>query len=242
VNLEKLRKQVGDSKNVYMTLDKAEDFEKRLLMVTEDKDRLEEEYFNMRTKYRSNQLQMDDALSKSEHFQELIEVLQKSKQSELSDRMIALSEKMQGLRLSEMRANRELNEVKEKNEYFARLLRTSTASVKKLEEQCAELESKIMKKEEEFRRADNERMRKFFNARYDDIPAAFANPGNGGSNEIGRNRPGANRRDNPDDSFLSNSNKGGNPPPSGRGGQPSSVARNAMSLLNDFSVPIGGGK
>ena len=75
MNLEKLRKQVGDSKNVYMTLDKAEDFEKRLLMVTEDKDRLEEEYFNMRTKYRSNQLQMDDALSKSEHFQELLEVL-----------------------------------------------------------------------------------------------------------------------------------------------------------------------
>jgi len=56
VNVEKLRKQVGDSKNVYMTLDKAEDFDKRLLMVTEDKDRLEEEYFNMRTKYRSNQL------------------------------------------------------------------------------------------------------------------------------------------------------------------------------------------
>ena len=75
MNLEKLRKQVGDSKNVYMTLDKAEDFEKRLLMVTEDKDRLEEEYFNMRTKYRSNQLQMDDALSKSEHFQDLLEVL-----------------------------------------------------------------------------------------------------------------------------------------------------------------------
>jgi hypothetical protein len=99
-----------------------------------------------------------------------------------------------------MRANRELNEVKEKNEYFARLLRTSTASVKKLEEQCAELESKIMKKEEEFRRADNERMRKFFNARYDDIPAAFTNPGNGGGKELGRNRPGGNRCDNPDDS------------------------------------------
>ena len=53
-----------------------------------------------------------------------------------------------------------------------------------------------MKKEEEFRRADNERMRKFFNARYDDIPAAFVNPGN----EIGRNRAGASRRDNNDDS------------------------------------------
>ena len=29
------------------------------------------------------------------------------------------------------------------------------------------------KREEEFRRADNERMRRFFNARFDDIPAAF---------------------------------------------------------------------
>ncbi len=97
------------------------------------------------------------------------------------------------MRLSEMRANRELNEVKEKNEYFARLLRTSTANVKKLEEQCAELESKIMKREEEFRRADNERMRKFFNARYDDIPAAFANPSSGG--DLGKARLSDNRRD-----------------------------------------------
>jgi DNA-binding transcriptional regulator YiaG len=134
VHIEKLRKQMGDTKNVYLTLDKAEEFDKRLQAVTEDKNKLEEDYFTMRTKYRSNQLQMDDAVSKAEHFQELLEVLQKSKQSELSDRLITLSEKMQTLRLSEMRANRELNEVKEKNEYFARLLRTSTASLKKLEE------------------------------------------------------------------------------------------------------------
>jgi len=32
------------------------------------------------------------------------------------------------------------------------------------------------KREEEFRRADNDRMRRFFNARYDDIPAAISNP------------------------------------------------------------------
>ena len=45
--------------------------------------------------------------------------------------------------------------------------------MKKLEERCAEFESKMHKREEEFRRADNERMRRFFNARFDDIPAAF---------------------------------------------------------------------
>lgn len=30
------------------------------------------------------------------------------------------------------------------------------------------------KREEEFRRADNERMKRFFNARFDDIPGALA--------------------------------------------------------------------
>ncbi len=35
------------------------------------------------------------------------------------------------------------------------------------------MESKMHKREEEFRRADNERMRRFFNARFDDIPGAL---------------------------------------------------------------------
>ncbi len=87
--------------------------------------------------------------------------------------MVTLSDKLQGMRLGEMRAVRELNEVKEKNEYLSRLLRTSNENVKKLEEKCAEFESRMTKKEEEFRRIDNDRMRKFFNARYDDIPASL---------------------------------------------------------------------
>lgn len=40
----------------------------------------------------------------------------------------------------------------------------------------AEAEAKMHKREEEFRRADNDRMRRFFNARYDDIPAALNAP------------------------------------------------------------------
>lgn len=98
----------------------------------------------------------------------MLETLQRSKQSELSDRLISLSEKLQNMRLGEMRATRELKEVKEKNDYFARLLRTSTETVKNLEERVAEFESRMNKREEEFRRADNERMKRFFNARYDE--------------------------------------------------------------------------
>ena len=62
-----------------------------------------------------------------------------------------------------------------------------------------------MKREEEFRRADNERMRKFFNARYDDIPAAFAG-GNTG-NDLGKAGRMGGRRDE-DSQFFSGSSKG----------------------------------
>jgi chromosome segregation ATPase len=112
---------------------------------------------------------MDEAKAKAENYQELLESLQKSKQSDLSDRLIQMSERLQSMKLAEMRATRELKEVKEKNDYYARLLRTSTESVKNLEEKVAEFESRLSKREEEFRRADNERMRRFFNSRYDDI-------------------------------------------------------------------------
>lgn len=91
----------------------------------------------------------------------------------MSDRLIALSEKIQVSKLGEMRSSREAAEVKEKNNYLSRLLRTANENLKHLEEKVAEIDSKMHKREEEFRRADNERMRRFFNARFDDIPAAF---------------------------------------------------------------------
>ena len=169
VAAEKLRMKIGDNKNVFLTIEKAEEFNQRINFLSDEKSILEDEYFKMRSKYRSNQLIMDEAVAKSENYQELLDTLQRSKQSELSDRLISLSEKLQSMRLGEMRATRELKEVKEKNDYFARLLRTSTETVKNLEERVAEFESRMNKREEEFRRADNERMKRFFNARYDDL-------------------------------------------------------------------------
>jgi hypothetical protein len=72
---EKLRKTIADSKNIFLTLEKAEEFNQRLAEVIDEKTQLEETYFQMRTKYRSNQLNMDEAVSKAEHYQELLEIL-----------------------------------------------------------------------------------------------------------------------------------------------------------------------
>jgi hypothetical protein len=62
--------------------------------ISDEKSELEEQYFLIRTKFRSTELRMDEALAKFEHAQELLEFLQKSKQSEMSDRMIELSSKL----------------------------------------------------------------------------------------------------------------------------------------------------
>ena len=91
--------------------------------ISDEKTDLEESFFIMRAKYRTNQLSMDEALAKAEHAQSLLDFLQKSKQSEMSDRMIELSNKLQGVRLQEMRATRDSGEQKERNTYLSRLLR-----------------------------------------------------------------------------------------------------------------------
>jgi chromosome segregation ATPase len=79
-------------------------------------------------------MMMDEAQAKADHATELLEVLQKSKQSELSDKVIEMSEKLSKIRLNELRANRESSELKEKHNYLSRLLKTQVDSIKKLEE------------------------------------------------------------------------------------------------------------
>lgn len=109
---------------MFLSLEKAEAFDSRIAEIIEEKSVLEEQYFVMRSKYRANQLVMDEAVVKAENAQDLLTELQRMKQSDLSDRMISLSEKLQSMKLGEMRATRELDEVKEKNNYLSRLLRT----------------------------------------------------------------------------------------------------------------------
>ena len=119
---------------MFLTLDKADEFNARITEIGDEKSALEEEYFSMRARYRANQLVMDEAVTKAENAQELLEVLQRSRQSELGDKLYAMSEKIQAIKLGEMRSTRELTEVKEKNNYLSRLLRTQNEQVKKLEE------------------------------------------------------------------------------------------------------------
>lgn len=63
-----------------------------------------------------------------------------------------MSEHQSKIRLGELRATRECNELKEKHTYLSRLLKQQNDQVKLLEEQVATFESRLAKREEEFRR------------------------------------------------------------------------------------------
>lgn len=65
--MEHLKKQIAENKNVFLTLEKAEEFNSRLTGIQEEKTVLEEQYFVMRSKYRANQLTMDEAMAKAEN-------------------------------------------------------------------------------------------------------------------------------------------------------------------------------
>ena len=129
-------------------------------------------------------------MAKAENFEDLLETLQKSKQSDISDKLIELSGKIQNIRLMELRAKREGDELKEKNNYLSRLLKSQNEKLKQLQELSAEYEGKLHKQEEEFRKLDNDRMRKFFNARFDDVPGSMAmHNGSALAANIKRNQP-----------------------------------------------------
>jgi hypothetical protein len=77
---------------------------------------------------------MEQETSKAEHASELLRMLETSKQSELSDKVIEMSEKLKTVRLIELRATREHTELKEKNTYLSKLLKNHIDNIKKLEE------------------------------------------------------------------------------------------------------------
>lgn len=116
----------------------------------------------LRTQYRLAQDKLDTSEAKSEHAQTLLNQLQRAKPSELSDRLVEMSEKLQQIRLNEYRANRKADEFDERLKYLSNLLKGKTEAILQLEEKASKAESQMFKQEEEFRKRDIERQRQFF--------------------------------------------------------------------------------
>lgn len=54
LEIEKIKKQIIDSNNIFLTLEKAEQLNNIIKEIGDEKSELEEQYFSIRTKYRTN--------------------------------------------------------------------------------------------------------------------------------------------------------------------------------------------
>ena len=59
--IEKLKKAITNSKNLFLTLDKAEELNHIIQEIGDEKSELEEHYFKLRTEFMSTQMLMDEA-------------------------------------------------------------------------------------------------------------------------------------------------------------------------------------
>ena len=162
LDLEKLKQQASQGKGAFISQNQVVEFNQIIQDLNDQKTDLEEAHMKLRTQYRLAQDKLDTSEAKSEHAQTVLNQLQRAKPSELSDRLVEMSEKLQQIRLNEYRANRKADEFDERLKYLSNLLKSKTEAILQLEEKASKAESQMFKQEEEFRKRDIERQRQFF--------------------------------------------------------------------------------
>lgn len=121
--LEHVKQQMSSKTNQYLSIEKAEELQKIIAEIQDDKHELEDVYFRMSTEFSTLTLDLDSAHLQAESARDMLAALKRERPSELSDRLIRMSEQQQEIRLAEMKATREMEELKAKHSYLQKLLK-----------------------------------------------------------------------------------------------------------------------
>ena len=92
-----MKQKVRESK--YGGGEKIDSLSRVIKHMGEERAELEEIYMKLRSQYFKVQLNMDEAVTRASSIQEILDVLRKSNQSELSDKLIELADRLQGTKL-----------------------------------------------------------------------------------------------------------------------------------------------
>lgn len=146
-------------KNLFLTIEQGAEFERVISKLTDDRSQIEEMYFKVRSECVSALNQLDDATIRAEEKDRLLQEIRFSKPSEVSEKLIQMSETLQKLRLEALKAKRRSQELDERENYLSKLLSNRTTEVQELEKNLVAVEKELHVKEEKWRQQDNERMR-----------------------------------------------------------------------------------
>ena len=166
LQVEKLKQELENKSASGISLTRAEEISKALQDIVDEKAEVEEKYIKMYSELNNLKFKISEYEARIDHSEHMLNVLRSATDSEVSERLIEMSDKLSQIRRSELRYKRESEEYTEKSNYAERRVIQLKKNIVDLEDQLSELESKLHRKEEEWRRADNERQKKFFDAQF----------------------------------------------------------------------------
>ena len=149
-----------------ISIEKANELVAQIRQAGEKKSELEDMNRKLRSKVQEIEGQTEEAKVMKEAAEELYQLMRTGSQDELSDKLVDMAEKMSGLRLGELKAKREMNQAKEKEEYLNRLHIQDQETLRHLEQEVAKWESILAKKEEAWRKKDDERQKLLLNPKF----------------------------------------------------------------------------
>lgn len=162
-----LTHEVSKSQGVYMDESKGQELSRINQNLSDELTELENEFFQMRTKFREMQDTYDMAKAQAEEAQNLSNKLKLEHNDEKSRNLIEMSSKLQKDRLKKYQLQRKMQEQDEKLKWLERLNKNKDDAIFKLETKCAKAEGEMHRVKEEYRQLDNERQRKFLRSRFD---------------------------------------------------------------------------
>ena len=166
LQVEKLKQEIEGKTTGCISLIRAEEISKALQDLADEKAEVEEKYIKVYSELNSSRFKVVEWELRMGHSENMLRVLRTSSDSEISDKLIEMSEKLMQIRRNELRWKRESEEYAEKALYAEKRVSQQKKTIVDLEDKLADFEGKMIRKEEEWRRADNERQKKFFDAQF----------------------------------------------------------------------------
>ena len=136
-----MKHDLQKTKGINITEQKANELEKTIQNLSEEKTDLEQQHFAIRSQYRAAQDKLDKADARAETAALLEEKLKNATQDQKSKDLIEISQKLQSAKLKEYQQKRKAEELDERVNYMQKLIKNKDESLFKLEEKAATFES-----------------------------------------------------------------------------------------------------
>lgn len=160
--ISQLNEQLSERENAEYTREKVRELTGRMKDLIQAK--IDSELANIKLREENTDLgySIDRLQLEKRQAQELAEVLRYRSEAEIAQRYAELSDSVGGIKLAELRAQRDARMLKEKEIYLERVNEESLKQIRKLEEELGNAVESLKKAEETFRMKDKERETLFF--------------------------------------------------------------------------------